>query len=231
MTLSHPSADSSSRYVCHILSAQTRHPPGRCVPMVVVWQNETHVIVVLPTVLALAGDLGVQRGMLRWFVSLHSPSYPVSLRQDKLIDQDTDAVPAGSSADVAAETADGAARQNGLRAATPEASSLPPAPDALATVPSTPKKKGKGKGAEEPVEAGMALPTPFTPSINRTLNMLGKPDGHKAAVNVPPLPEGLTVAQMKARLTGKKIKCVFLDPMFVLLGSNVNCDGVSGALC
>ncbi|KAI0780010.1 DNA glycosylase [Fomes fomentarius] len=158
------------------------------------------------------GDLGVQRGMLRWFVSLHSPSYPVSLRQDKLIDQDTDDAPVGSSADVAAETEDGAGRQNGLRAATPDASSLPPAPDALAAVPSTPKKKGKGKGAEEPVEAGMALPTPFTPSINRTLNMLGKPDGHKAAVNVPPLPEGLTVAQMKARLTGKKIKGALLTP-------------------
>lgn len=150
--------------------------------------------------------------MLRWFVSLHSPSYPISLRKDKLIDQCPDNAPAvavGSStagADAAMEE-----KQNPTRATTPDASAFLPAPDTL--LPSTPqKKKGKGKAADEsdPM-ASMGFPETFTPSINRTLNMLGNPDkdGAAASVKVPPLPEGLTVAQMKARLTGKKIKCVF----------------------
>ena len=51
------------------------------------------------------------------------------------------------------------------------------------------------------------LPDAFTPSINKTLNMLGDPEAASTLVNVRPLPDGLTVAQMKTRLNGKaKIK-------------------------
>lgn len=148
------------------------------------------------------GDLGVQRGLLRWFIALHAPAYPVSLRKDKLIDQGADDSPASGSQKVLDKA----------RATTPDASSVPPAPDTL--LPSTPKKKGKGQAVDGTAGAqpdtSMGLPEPFTPSINRTLNMLGKPDEVGGAeVKVPPLPEGLTVAQMKTRLSGKnKIKYV-----------------------
>ncbi|TFK89109.1 DNA glycosylase [Polyporus arcularius HHB13444] len=151
------------------------------------------------------GDLGVQRGLLRWFVALHAPAYPVSLRKDKLTDQGADDSPVSGTPKLLEEA----------RATTPDASSVPPVPDTL--LPSTPKKKGKGQasdGTAAAAETSMGLPEPFTPSINRTLNMLGKPgEGSGTEVKVPPLPEGLTVAQMKTRLNGKnKIKGALLTP-------------------
>jgi len=52
-----------------------------------------------------------------------------------------------------------------------------------------------------------APPTPFTPSINTTLN---KSFPEKQAT---PLPEGLTVAVLKSRLDSKKkVKGAFLTP-------------------
>ncbi|PIL36242.1 hypothetical protein GSI_01904 [Ganoderma sinense ZZ0214-1] len=156
------------------------------------------------------GDLGVQRGMLRWFVSLHAPSYPVSIRKDKLLDQNTDTQLAGTSSEEA--TQESSASQSQVRAATPDVSAPPPDP-ALAAPPA-PKKKGKGKGANgagTDADTGMALPPAFTPSINKTLNMLGNTD--EILFQPPPLPEGLTVAQMKTRLNGKnKIKGALLTP-------------------
>lgn len=149
----------------------------------------------------LAGDLGVQKGMLRWFISLYSPSAPISLRKDKLVDQDAEDVIEGGSA----------GGQNAVaRATTPDVSSLPADPDAL--LPSTPKKKGKGKAnaGDSESESGMALPPPFTPSINRTLNMRKADSEGETTGEVPPLPDGLTVAQMKTRLKGTKVKCVLL---------------------
>ena len=101
----------------------------------------------------------------------------------------------------------------------PDGSSVPPAPaPGAATVPKAAAKgrgkaKAKANGKEketekEEADAGV-LPPPFTPSINKTLNMLGNPDEVGIGFQAPPLPEGLTVAQMKTRLTGKnKIKWV-----------------------
>ena len=82
-------------------------------------------------------------------------------------------------------------------------SSLPPIP----AMPTTPAPKGRKD--KQPAEAHDSdsdddsgiLPTPFTPSINKTLNMASK-----AAQQVP-LPAGLTVSELKKRLdTKKKIK-------------------------
>jgi DNA-3-methyladenine glycosylase II len=42
-----------------------------------------------------------------------------------------------------------------------------------------------------------SMPTPFTPSINKTLNSV-------KGSNVPPLPDGLSVAILKSRLDPKK---------------------------
>ena len=134
--------------------------------------------------------------MLRWFVSLHSPAYPVSLRKDKMADPEGDSqVGAVGSQDAT----------DGRRAETPDPPSIPPTP-----APPTPHKTGKEKtraAAGGPADAGMPLPDAFTPSINKTLNMLGGPDAARASMAVRPLPAGLTVAQMKTRLGGKaKIK-------------------------
>ncbi|KAJ7925297.1 DNA glycosylase [Mycena leptocephala] len=59
----------------------------------------------------------------------------------------------------------------------------------------------------EDASALVPLPPTFTPSIKRTLAKAAKNDG------VPPLPEGLTVAELKSRLDGKKkVKGAFLSP-------------------
>ncbi|KAH9895145.1 DNA glycosylase [Cubamyces lactineus] len=153
------------------------------------------------------GDLGVQRGLLRWFISLHAPSHPVSLRKDKLEcpaeDKPIAATPSKSNGDEATM----------LRAATPDASSIPPAPDsALEIGDSSGKGKAKAAGNAVPEGPAMALPEPFTPSINKTLNMTAPSTVDGADYKPPPLPEGLTVAQMKSRLSGKKIKGALLTP-------------------
>ncbi|KAL4254230.1 Alkylbase DNA Glycosylase/Transcriptional Activator [Abortiporus biennis] len=136
------------------------------------------------------GDLGVQRGMVRWFLSLHSPTYNITLSPEK--------VPKAVGDD-RAET-----QANSSSGAGP---SLVPIA-AGAGVPSTPVGKGKKKAREE----DDVLPTPFTPSINKTLNMRMNKDG--APIKKPfPLPVGLTVTMLKGRLdVKKKIKGAFLTP-------------------
>lgn len=50
------------------------------------------------------------------------------------------------------------------------------------------------------IESTSAFPEPFTPSIEKTLEA--------DAMNTEALPEGLSVANLKSRLEGKKIKYV-----------------------
>jgi DNA-3-methyladenine glycosylase II len=120
------------------------------------------------------GDLGTQRGLLRFILAQHTnPGSPV-----KLITKAPPEDEVSSSQEVAdqlMDTADSVA-----------------AVGTMAPPPKTPTKKRKGADEEE------MIPEPFTPSINRVL----------AAPVVPtPLPPGLTVATLRARLNGKnKIK-------------------------
>ncbi len=87
------------------------------------------------------------------------------------------------------------------------ASSIPPVP-ALPSTPAPKGKKGKGKAAAknknddtDTEEDTGVLPTPFTPSILKTLNKAS------SSSDIPPLPVGLSVAELKRRLdTKKKIK-------------------------
>ncbi|KAI9068248.1 DNA glycosylase [Trametes sanguinea] len=160
------------------------------------------------------GDLGVQRGLLRWFISLHPPSHPVSLRKDKLTDQDKgEPITISLSPSKVANSQEDESVDTMQRVATPDASSVLPTPDA----PLAPKSVAKGK--EKAVAEGLpaapalsALPDPFTPSINKTLNMTATLTGEDGDYVPPPLPDGLTVAQMKSRLSGKKIKGALLTP-------------------
>ena len=157
------------------------------------------------------GDLGVQRGIALWFLSLHSPKHACEISPKKLStavettesqQSDTDVVDA---IEVAMQSNDPPER-----AKTPDVASFPPG-----AAPSTPAKKGKDldDAAEE-----LPLPPPaFTPSINRTLNRI-LPSQYASA----PLPEGLSVKELQLRLDGKKkIKCVFHSATICKTLSNI----------
>ncbi|KAH8119591.1 DNA glycosylase [Phellopilus nigrolimitatus] len=160
------------------------------------------------------GDLGVQRGIVRWFLSLHSPKHTYSIAPNKLPKgpADTeenkgaaDALPAQSTSSVDARMD----VDNGLevalpaRALTPDASTFPPAPV-------TPVRKNgtRGSGTDADDVDIPAPPPAFTPSINRTLNKVLPTKYHP-----PPLPEGMTISDLQSRLEGKKkVKGVLLTP-------------------
>ncbi|KAI0930616.1 hypothetical protein AcV5_007284 [Taiwanofungus camphoratus] len=166
------------------------------------------------------GDLGVQRGVLRWFLSLHSSSYQITISPHKLPknpEEEDGKEPIangqngkGADAEVLPVLGEPSASKE-ARSLSPDVSSIPPAP----ALPKTPAPKGKGKGrskvSDEDEEDGggaTVLPMPFTPSINKTLYMIVNQNGAP-----PPLPEGLSPAILKGRLEGKKkIKGALLTP-------------------
>ncbi|KAF8906555.1 DNA glycosylase [Gymnopilus junonius] len=128
------------------------------------------------------GDLGVQRGVVRWFLSLHSPLHSYSLSPQKL-----------------------------SGAATPKAKKNDESLKADAGQPSQLEDKNEEAGASSVVPGASAgaedlpsIPPAFTPSIKKTLDKIGgKPD---------PLPAGIEIGLLKGRLDGKKIKGAFLTP-------------------
>lgn len=142
------------------------------------------------------GDLGVQRGLIRWFLSLHNPSYTIDISPQKL-----------PKAPDEKEEEETGGPSDALTPSAPTA--FPPVP----ALPETPKKnrgRGKAKATESDDDDDLGpLPPPFTPSINRTLNARVPEEVRR----VEPLPEGLTVAVLKSRLDGKKkIKGAILTP-------------------
>ncbi|KAJ6475362.1 DNA glycosylase [Mycena vitilis] len=125
------------------------------------------------------GDLGVQRGILRWVLSQHSPSYSFTVSPEK--------APSPTKKTAKKKLNDDDALPVFGQSGEQETPRTPP-----------------------PVEGGSAmipLPPTFTPSIKRTLAKAAQDDG------VPPLPAGLTVADLKSRLDGKKkVKGAYLSP-------------------
>jgi len=170
------------------------------------------------------GDLGVQRGVVRWFLSWHdtrTSASPVKLRKDKeaagletnskqgtLIDKLIDVaadegLPIGQSS---------RATKNGLGRDEDDNPFLTigdggvvGSAEVLAAV-----QRSEAAAAEIAKEAvggstGMpSFPEPFTPSIKRTL--------YKGSNAPPKLPEGLSVSILKSRLEGKKVKGAILTP-------------------
>lgn len=163
-------------------------------------------------------DLGIQRGLLRWVLSLHAPDYGITISPEKLKapedKKDGKATPKSAKAK-------GKGKGKGKKAAAPDdedalpvfhdgedvvpeglnanmdVSSVPPGP-APAAWPSSEGSDAKGKMAQVPDIP--FLPAPFTPSINKTLSAIsGKP-----GKSVPALPAGLTVATLRSRLDPKK---------------------------
>ncbi|OSD06705.1 DNA glycosylase [Trametes coccinea BRFM310] len=208
----------SARKAEYVLDLAARFADGRLSTRKLLQADDEELHTMLTEVRGIGrwtGDLGVQRGLLRWFISLHSPSHPVSLRKDKLTDQHKDepvTISSLSPSKVIDSQEDGS-NDTMPRAATPDASSVLPIPDAPLAPNSAMKGKGKAGDESLPVAPAMsALPDPFTPSINKTLNMTANLTGEDGEYVPPPLPEGLTVAQMKSRLSGKKIKGALLTP-------------------
>ncbi|KAJ3735681.1 DNA glycosylase [Lentinula guzmanii] len=150
------------------------------------------------------GDLGVQRGMLRWFLGSHSPTHTFSFSPDKagrnvqdedeLSDEEVGSLPMLN--DTPASPKMTSAPQT---SSVFDLSSIPPAP------PATPRKED---GTE--TQASVAsLPPPVTPSVEQTLMQVENSAGYVP----PPLPAGLTASTLHSRLDGKKkIKGAILTP-------------------
>ncbi|TFY69808.1 hypothetical protein EVG20_g2993 [Dentipellis fragilis] len=175
------------------------------------------------------GDLGVQRGIQRWFLSLHHPTYRIEISPEKLPSdpegKPETSVKVGTSKDAGAVDDDadalpvfGQAKKKpskSPRTPTPDASILPPVPSGELWRADTAVRDGDPSQSQSQVAAtpsviGLpSMPPAFTPSINQTLEGKTQDDDY-----VPlPLPEGLTVAALKSRLDGKKkIKGALLTP-------------------
>ncbi len=145
--------------------------------------------------------------MIRWFLSLHSPTYNYTLSDKK--NESRPSKPKKKKKTQSEEENDKTTSVADIeRPLTPDVSSAPPG-----GLPSTPKTD---TGAP-------ALPPAFTPSINRTLHKV-----QNTSFVPEPLPEGLTVAALKARLDGKKkIKYVVFNALtrtrFLKAGQGVPC--------
>ncbi|KAL1682726.1 DNA glycosylase [Schizophyllum commune] len=153
------------------------------------------------------GDLGVQRRLARWVLALHSEKDPVAISPQKLSDQDREA-----QAQASAKSAKTAPSKRGAKTKTQDRDAVPDVASMLNPQESSvlPVEGGDPDGvpanAEEEDSDG-PLPPPFTPSVNKVLAR-GAEDGPP-----PPLPAGLSVTELRTRLTGKKkIKGALLTP-------------------
>ena len=141
----------------------------------------------------------MQRGLVRWFLSLHSPKHQYAISPKKLVPRDKipDEVESQETIVDGAMRVDESDEAASLppRAVTPDAARFPPAP-----LPMTPVKTKSGSGIKESPGSEVPMPPPaFTPSINRTLNRV-----MPARYTKPSLPEGLTIKDLQSRLEGKK---------------------------
>ncbi|KIO30709.1 hypothetical protein M407DRAFT_14276 [Tulasnella calospora MUT 4182] len=140
------------------------------------------------------GDLGVQKGVLRWVLASHSPKDAAHLKiaPERLpgnSEEDEHGVGASSN-DSGLETPVASPAKEANPDEDADGTSILPTPKASTNPPATPKKRGP--------KAKIIPPTPFTPSV-----FTGRVE---APVTPIPLPDGLTVSGLKARLAGKKIK-------------------------
>ncbi|TFK75455.1 DNA glycosylase [Pluteus cervinus] len=143
------------------------------------------------------GDLGVQRGVLRWFLALHHPTYNFALSPEKI----------DANSDDKAEGKSNKEKKGAKKAISPD-SEDEDADDELPSVAAdssaVPPAASSNDIKQEEVSA---FPPTFTPSIREALH---KPPKDQAP---PPLPAGLTAAILKSRLDGKKkIKGALLTP-------------------
>ncbi|THV05059.1 DNA glycosylase [Dendrothele bispora CBS 962.96] len=152
------------------------------------------------------GDLGVQRGLLRWTLAAHSPTYPLSISPNKLSiigrNDDVDSDDEDSTLPVIHEESQPSQASTADPVVPNDISSVPPAAPAA-----TPRKLADTKEATQVNIA--SLPPTFTPSIKQSLTRVS----HEESYVPSALPVGLTAAALKSRLDGKKkIKGAILTP-------------------
>ncbi|KAG6812600.1 hypothetical protein H0H92_001951 [Tricholoma furcatifolium] len=189
----------SQRKAEYVLDLAQRFADGRLSTENLVKANDEELAKMLIEVRGIGrwtGDLGVQRGLVVWFLSLHSPKHNWGWTPQKVGNTttsskkgkskgkneaaDSDALPV-----VEENTATSSNVVNIEEAPTPDISSVPPVAD------------------EEGVDDLASLPPAFTPSIKNTLKKPGVDEGSEPI----PLPTGLTVEVLKSRLSGKnKVK-------------------------
>jgi len=150
------------------------------------------------------GDLGVQRGLVRWFLSLHSPSHTFAISPEKIGGQ-SDGKKLKNNAKVSTIEDNDELPTFGPRATSSSnvPASGPTNPPASSVQPTD--CVNDGEAAESEIAP---MPPPFTPSIKHTLN---RPAAEPGSSTIP-LPDGLSVSVLKSRLDGKKIKGAFLTP-------------------
>jgi DNA-3-methyladenine glycosylase II len=162
-----------------------------------------------PDILA-EGDLGVQKGLLRWALAAHG-ALPKSKKKDKTVVEKTNSSGDGT-----------------LVTLVQEGNTTPPpeAPNGVPPTPYTPNNPAPVRATLQtpniPMEQPKVPPTPETPPPNpaaETLQiengelpqptpeeLLTPPKGRWDAHQVCPLGEGLTIEILKQRLSGKKAK-------------------------
>ncbi|KAJ3937469.1 MAG: DNA glycosylase [Lentinula lateritia] len=153
------------------------------------------------------GDLGVQRGMLRWFLGLHSPTHSFSFSPDKNdrnveidpVEDELSDEEVGSLPNLMSTATTSTKSLDATRTPPFDLSSIPPAPLATPT-------KADSTGSQSIVAS---LPPPVTPSLEQTLMKVENLPDYVP----PPLPAGLSTSTLQARLDGKKkIKGAILTP-------------------
>ncbi|KAH9061358.1 DNA glycosylase [Lactarius vividus] len=157
------------------------------------------------------GDLGIQRGLLRWVLSLHQPKYRIEVSPKKLPDPSEDPRKAESSvkpkptpakSKKLAKNALASVKIESDRESEPEADELPTLNGRLRRAPIPPPEDVKASlpasTTATPGALGLpSMPPPLTPSVNQALSRA--PD----APPPPSLPTGLTINSLTDRLKGK----------------------------
>ena len=126
-----------------------------------------------PTRFFVSGDLGVQRGLCRWHLSLHSDEHPITVSPEKKkTPAKSKLTKKGKKAVLKADDGAGDGDDSDVGA----------------------------RGSGDPAGAVPNIPPPFTPSVTKILKT-------KPLLQPPPaLPDGLSAAILKSRLSGKKVK-------------------------
>lgn len=143
------------------------------------------------------GDLGIQRGLLRWFLSRHSSKHTFTLSPHKLSESESndDKTNRASTSAMGPPPTTPAPKTNPGFQLTGD---VEPDNEVLPTL-----SKSQSQTPAS-IQSIPALPESFTPSIDKTLEA--------DAMNTEPLPEGLSVADLKSRLERKKTKGALLTP-------------------
>ncbi|KAF8629674.1 hypothetical protein AX17_005612 [Amanita inopinata Kibby_2008] len=127
------------------------------------------------------GDLGVQRGMLRWFLSRHSPQHSLNAIREKVGHTDLNSSDQEQE-HIAAEGATAVTTQDIME-------------DTSLITHST----------------SHVVP-PKAPAAWKVLESRNTPEFGNEAIEIQPLPVGLSIPVLESRLAGRKVKGAFLTP-------------------